>query len=40
MNDENEKVSRNKKRRIERELETADTMKLLFNKIKSEKKEK
>ena len=35
---ENKKLSRNRKRRIERRKKTNVDMKLLFNKIKSEKK--
>ena len=38
MNNENKKVSRNRKRRIERNIKIDDNMKLLFKKIKSEKK--
>ena len=37
---ENKKLSRNKKRRIERKNKLNDNMKLLLNKIKSEKKKK
>ena len=40
MNDENKKLSRNRKRRIERKIKMDDRMKLLLNKIKSEKKKK
>ena len=38
-NNENKKLSRNRKRRIEREIKMDDNMKLL-NKIKTEKKKK
>ena len=37
---ENKKLSRNSKRRIDRKNKTNDDMKLLLNKIKSEKKNK
>ena len=36
---ENKKLSRNRKRRIDRRIKTNDDMKILLNKIKSEKKE-
>ena len=38
INNENKKLSRNRKRRIERKSKLNDDMKLLLNKIKSEKK--
>ena len=38
MNSENKKLSRNRKRRIERKIKMDDKMKSLLNKIKSEKK--
>ena len=37
---ENKKLSRNRKRRIERKIKMDDNMKLLLNNIKSEKKNK
>ena len=40
INNENKKLSRNRKRRIERKSKLNDDMKLLLNKIKSEKKKK
>ena len=40
INNENKKLSRNRKRRIERKNKISDDMKLLLNKIKSEKKKK
>ena len=40
MNNETKKLSRNRKRRIERKNKISDDMKLLLNKIKSEKKKK
>ena len=40
MNNENKKLSRNRKRRITRKLNMNDDMKLLLKKIKSEKKKK
>ena len=40
MNNENKKLSRNRKRRIERKSKIDNNMKLLLNKIKSEKKKK
>ena len=40
MNNENKKLSRNRKRRIERKSKLNDDMKLLLNKIKSEKRKK
>ena len=40
INNENKKLSRNTKRRIERRNKNNDDMKLLINKIKSEKKKK
>ena len=40
MYNENIKLSRNRKRRIERKNKITDDMKLLLNKIKSEKKKK
>ena len=40
INNENKKLSRNRKRRIERKSKFNDNMKLLLNKIKSEKKKK
>ena len=39
MNNENKNLSRNTKRRIHRRNKINDDMKLLLNKIKSEKKE-
>ena len=39
INNENKKLSRNTKRRINRRNKTNNDMKLLLNKIKSEKKE-
>ena len=39
MNNENKKLSRNRKRRIERRIIVDDDMKLLINKIKTEEKE-
>ena len=38
-NNENKKLSRNAKRRIDRRNKSNDDMNLLLNKIKSEKKE-
>ena len=40
INNDNKKLSRNRKRRIIRRLNMSDDMKLLLNKIKSEKKKK
>ena len=40
INNENKKLSRNRKRRIDRRNKCNDDMKLLLNKIKSEKKKK
>ena len=40
MNTENQKLSRNRKRRIERNIKKDDKMKSLFNENKSEKKKK
>ena len=40
MDNENKKLSRNRRRRIERKNKMSDDMKLLLNKIKSEKKKK
>ena len=40
INNENSKLSRNRKRRIDRRIKIIDDMKLLLNKIKSEKKKK
>ena len=40
INNENKKLSRIKKRRIERKNKINNDMKLLLNKIKSEKKKK
>ena len=40
MKNENKKLSRNMKRRIERKIKMDDKMKWLWNKIKSEKKKK
>ena len=40
INKENKKLSRNRKRRIERTNRMNDDIKLLLNKIKSEKKKK
>ena len=40
MNNENKKISRNKKRRIERRIKIVDKMKSLLSKIESEKKKK
>ena len=40
INNENKKLSRNRKRRIERKSKLNDDMKLLLNKIKSEKRKK
>ena len=40
MNNENKKLSRNRKRKIERRIKIDDKMKSLLNKIKSEKKKK
>ena len=40
MDNENIKLSRNRRRRIERKNKISDDMKLLLNKIKSEKKKK
>ena len=38
MNNENKKLSRNRRRRIERKNKVSKDMKLLLNKIKSKKK--
>ena len=38
MNNENEELSRDRKRRIERKIRMDDRMKSLLNKIKTEKK--
>ena len=38
MNNENTKLSRNRKRRVERKIEMNDNMKLLLHKFKCEKK--
>ena len=40
MNNENKKLSRNRKRRIERKIRMDDNLKLLLTKNKSEKKKK
>ena len=40
MNNENTKLSRNRKRRIERKIKMNDNLKLLLNKFKCEKKNK
>ena len=40
INNENKKLSRNRKKRIDRKNKMNDDMKLLLNKIKSEKKNK
>ena len=40
MNNENKKLSRNRKRRIERRIKMDSRMKLLLNKIKAEKKKR
>ena len=40
INNENKKLSRNRKRRIERKSKIDNNMKLILNKIKSEKKNK
>ena len=40
MNNENKKLSRNRKRRSERKIKMDDKIKSLLNKIESEKKEK
>ena len=40
IDNENKKLSRNRKRRIERKNKLNDDMKILLNKIKSEKKKK
>ena len=40
MNNENKNLSRNRKRRIERKSKIHNNMKLLLNKIKTEKKKK
>ena len=40
INNENKKLSRSKKRRIERKNKLKNDMKLLLNKIKTEKKKK
>ena len=40
MHNENKKLSRNRKRRIEQKNKIDDNIKLLLNKIKTEKKEK
>ena len=39
MNNENKKLSRNRKKRIERKIELDDEMKTLLNIFESEKKE-
>ena len=40
MNNENEKLSPNREKRIERKIKMDDIIKLLLNKIKTEKKKK
>ena len=40
INNENKKLSRNRKKRIDRKNKMNDDMKLILNKIKSEKKKK
>ena len=40
INNENKKLPRNRKRRNEQKIETDDNMKLLLNKIKSEKRKR
>ena len=40
MHNENKKISRKKKKRIERKIKMDDRMKSLLNKIKSEKKKR
>ena len=40
IDNENEKLSRNRKRRIKRRSKINDDMKLLINKIKSEKRKR
>ena len=40
ITNENKKLSRNRKRRIDRKNKLNDDMKLLLNRIKSEKKKK
>ena len=40
INNENKKLSRNRKRRIERKIKMNNDMKLLLNKIKSEKRKR
>ena len=40
MNNENKKVSRNRKRRMERKMKMDDKMKSFLNKIKFEQKKK
>ena len=40
INNETKKLSRNRKRRIERKNKISDDMKFLLNKIKSEKRKK
>ena len=40
INNENKKLSRNRKRRIERKIKKHDKMKTLLNEIKSQKKNK
>ena len=40
MNNENKKLSRNRKRRIERNIKMDNDMKLLLKKTKQKKKEK
>ena len=40
INNENKKLSRNRKRRIERKIKMDDKMKTLLNKIKYQKKKK
>ena len=40
MNNENKKLSRNRKRRIERNIKMDDNMKILLNQIKKGKRKK
>ena len=40
MNNENKKLSPNRKRRIDRRIEIDDKIESLLNKVKTEKKEK
>ena len=40
INDENEKLSRNRKRRYERKSKMRDDMKIFLNKIRSEKRKR